>query len=423
MRVAEGVLPQVGRQLVHLRVRVERGARGVEVDEAAQPRGDLCRRHGLGERVVVARVGREESPFLFRVRSGELVSRRGSRRRRHGRGRDRQRRGRPRPSRSAPASGAPAPGHGRQPLEQPCRRGLRRELLDLPGPVRGLGLGRVDELGQQGGGAAADPARRGRGLGEGPLLAPRGQRGAAREHRDQVRPRGPGLGGDGLPSQQRRAARVSSPGSEGGDEGKHGRARARGDGAQAVVVDAGQTSPSPRRERRSCRRLLLDRLPPRRAPSAPGAGGGIPCTSWRKTPRGRARACSRRLLRSRRRGLAQTLPWCAAPPRGPRRPSTSPTWREEKGKFWSCCCCCSLRRRRRRRGPCCTGKRERKEERGSFGTGDDERGRSRAGAAALALVEEPPRSAERDRSLLLAPLGAAGLAIIALLLLLLLQVC
>ena len=60
---------------------------------------------------------------------------------------------------------------------------------------------------------------------------------------------------------------------------------------------------------------------------------------------------------------------------------------------------------------------------GSFGTGDDERGRSRAGAAALALVEEPPRSAERDRSLLLAPLGAAGLAIIALLLLLLLQVC
>ena len=238
VRVAEGVLPQVGRQLVHLRVRVERGARGVEVDEAAQPRGDLCRRHGLGERVVVARVGREESPFLFRVRSGELVSRRGSRRRRHGRGRDRQRRGRPRPSRSAPASGAPAPGHGRQPLEQPCRRGLRRELLDLPGPVRGLGLGRVDELGQQGGGAAADPARRGRGLGEGPLLAPRGQRGAAREHRDQVRPRGPGLGGDGLPSQQRRAARVSSPGSEGGDEGKHGRARARGDGAQAVVVDA-----------------------------------------------------------------------------------------------------------------------------------------------------------------------------------------
>ena len=62
---------------------------------------------------------------------------------------------------------------------------------------------------------------------------------------------------------------------------------------------------------------------------------------------------------------------------------------------------------------------------GSFGTGDDERGRSRAGAAALALIEEPPRSAERDRSLLLAPLGAAGLAIIALLLLLLLllQVC
>jgi hypothetical protein len=57
VRVAEGVLPQVGRQLVHLRVRVERGARGVEVDEAAQPRGDLCRRHGLGELVVVARVG------------------------------------------------------------------------------------------------------------------------------------------------------------------------------------------------------------------------------------------------------------------------------------------------------------------------------------------------------------------------------